>query len=282
MRPGGRRLIVRAALVATLAFAIASGPACRRRDDHAPPAPGAPAADPAAKALAQAARQEAACDVLVAAVADGTWVGTSGGAHRFVARCGRDPDVRAASRELQSFFLAAQPDCPPTVDVGGGPGVEFYDLLAAMDAARMAGFGNIGMSGASDLVAMFPAAPGAGDRAPPDCAAAALTVDARPSGEPIALEPPVFSGRALSGNDRTVVVSIDAETISVNGKAAAAVAASSLGLIPDLARALPPPADDLIVVVTGDRHVDAAIVLRVVRTLSASGHKDVRFALAPR
>jgi hypothetical protein len=53
-------------------------------------------------------------------------------------------------------------------------------------------------------------------------------------------------------------------------------------LIPDLARAIPPPADDLSIVVTGDRHVDAAIVLRVVRTLSASGHKDIRFAPAQR
>ena len=77
-------------------------------------------------------------------------------------------------------------------------------------------------------------------------------------------------------------VSVDAETIAVNGKAAAAVGASSLGLIPDLARALPPPATDPIVVVTGDRHLDAAIVARVVRTLSMSGYKDIRFALASR
>lgn len=223
--------------------------------------------------------------MLVAAVADGTWVGTSGGAHRFVARCGRDPDVRAASRELQSFLLAAQPDCPPTVDVGGGSGADFYDLLSAMDAARVAGFRHIGMSGASDLVAMFPAAPGAGDRAPPDCAPPVAPSDA-PAGYPIALElpPPDLHVSLDNGSQerRVAIVSIDAETISVNGKAAAPVAASSLGLIPDLARAIPPPAGDLIIVVTGDRHVDAAIVLRVVRTLSASGHKDVRFALAQR
>ena len=92
----------------------------------------------------------------------------------------------------------------------------------------------------------------------------------------------MYGNKALSEDqaERVVVVSVETETISVNGRPAAAVTASSLGLIPDLARALPAPTANPIVVVTGDRHLDAAIVARVVRTLSASGYKDIRFALA--
>jgi biopolymer transport protein ExbD len=214
---------------------------------------------------------------VIAAAPDGLWVGTAGGARRFVARCGRDPGVRAASRELHAFLLAVRDDdCAPSVDVGGAPGADFYDLLASMEAARQAGFGRIGMSGANDLIATFPAAPGAGDRAPPDCPPAAAAQ--------VALEAPVHGTRAL-GEDQAghpVIVSVESETISVNGKPASAVTASSLGLIPDLARALPSPAANPIVVITGDRHLDAAIVARVVRTLSASGYQDIRFALARR
>ena len=62
----------------------------------------------------------------------------------------------------------------------------------------------------------------------------------------------------------------------------ASTSAHELGLIPDLAKALPAPASDLSVVVTGDRHVHATLVIRVVRTLSASGFHDVKFMLADR
>ena len=278
---GGGRSSIRAIALVALA-------ACHGRDDRGTASAAGSASapeDPHARAAAEAARREAACHVVIAAVADGTWVGNASGAHRFVARCGRDQDVRAASRELQAFLLAGRDDCMPTVDVGGGAGVDFYDLLAAMDAAHMAGFASsrIGMSGASDLVATFPAAPGAGDRAPADCPPPEAPTDARPAGAPVPLEPPVYGSKASSDEQvtRVVVVSVETETISVNGKPAAAVTASSLGFIPDLARALPPPTADPIVVVVGDRHLDAAIVARVVRTLSASGYKDIRFALAP-
>jgi hypothetical protein len=141
------------------------------------------------------------------------------------------------------------------------------------------------MSGANDLVATFPAAPGAGDRAPADCPPPdGPPPDARPPGAPVPLEPPVFADKALSGDQlpTVVIVSIDTETISVADKPAAPVTESSLGVIPGLARALPPPAAKPTALVRGDRHVDAAIIARVVRTLSASGYKDIRFALAPR
>lgn len=221
------------------------------------------------------------CDVRIAAVKGGVWIAL-GEARRFVARCDRAIDVRAAANELRSFRLTIPDPCPPTVDVAGAPGADFEDLLASADAARMAGFSRIGMSGNAEVAAAFPDAPASRDLAPPAC-----PTEPPPPRDPRIVSddlPRPLDGRAATGEGvrRTAIVSVDAETISLDGKPVAASTASTLGLIPELARALPAPAPDLGVAIVAGRHVDATLILRVVRTLSMSGYQDLAFALRDR
>jgi hypothetical protein len=259
--------------VRTLALIVVAFAACGRRHDDTPgwrAAERAPAPKPAP------------CNVTIAAVKGGTWIAL-GEARRFVARCGHAIDMDGAARELASFRLAIDDPCPPTVEITGAPGADFEDLLASADAARMGGFSRIGMSSDAELAAAFPAEPAARDVAPPDC-----PTEPPPPRDPRAVSddlPRPLSGRATRGDAgprRMAVVSIDAETISVDGKPVAATTASTLGLIPELSRALPAPAPDLSIAVVADRHADAALVLRVVRTIAMSGHKDLAFALRDR
>ena len=54
-----------------------------------------------------------------------------------------------------------------------------------------------------------------------------------------------------------------------------------MGLIPELAKKLPAPAPDLHAVIAAPSTTDAAVIMRIVRTLSASGYKDVAYQLVP-
>lgn len=256
--------------VALIVIALA---ACDRRHDDTP---GWRAAEHAP------APRPTTCDVRIVAVKGGTWIALGDG-RRFIARCDHATDVSAAANELRAFRLTIPDPCPPTVEIGGAPGADFEDLLASADAARMAGFSRIGMSGNAELAAGFPDAPASRELAPPAC----------PTAPPPPRDPSVvgddlprpLGGRATAGGAaarRRAIVSVDAETISLDGKPVAATTASSLGLIPELARALPPPAPDLDVAIVAGRHVDAGLILRVVRTLSMSGFKDLAFALRDR
>ncbi|HTJ42701.1 MAG TPA: hypothetical protein VL463_11435 [Kofleriaceae bacterium] len=227
---------------------------------------------------ARAESNPPACDVSIVAAKNGTWIAL-GSARRFIARCDRAIDVDATANELEAFRLAIRDDCPPTVDIGGAPGADFEDLLASSDSARAAGFSRIGMSGNAELAAAFPDEPTARDVAPAACPATPPPPrDPRIVGDDM---PRPLDAKASAGNvttQRMAVVSVDAETISFNGKPVAASTSSSLGLIPDLARALPPPAADLSIAIVGDRRVDATLIMRVVRTISMSGHKRLAFA----
>src|SRR5215510_12775167 len=157
----------RAATSVVLAVALGAT-ACGRARDDAPAsgttsASGAPSprTDPAKRALREVAARPPSCAIAVEVVADGVWVGTESGARRFVARCGHELDIDAASHELQSFLLAMRDDCEPRfdVEVAGVHGTSYYDLLAGMDAARAAGFTRISMTGSTDLAVSFPDAP---------------------------------------------------------------------------------------------------------------------------
>ena len=240
---------------------------CGHHDDAPAPAPSAPRAP-----LIDAGSP---CDVIVAAVTDGLWVGTRAGARKLAGRCGPEPDWRAAGRALHDL-RAAGPDCAGSIEVGAGPGTTFVDLLFALDAVRLAGLPH-GHVGGPDPVGAFPATPAAADRVGSACPPPA---DAAPA-DPRAMPPgPRYGEKALSAEQfaRVIVVSIDAQGLrwqKPDGKAAGS------GGVAELLRALPPPAANPILAVWATRDFPAPPVVALARELAAAHYGDVRFSLAP-
>jgi hypothetical protein len=258
------------------ALALASG--CGRGDDRPAPNPFAPPPPPLIDAGSP-------CGVTILATVDGTWVGNRAGAHRFAARCGAVPDIDAVAHELARLRDAAG-NCLVETQAAAGPGTTYWDLLAALDALYVAGLPRHDLAPTDALG--FPASPAADDLLPPACPPPpGPPPDARPPGAPVPLEAafgvPLFGGRARAGSEVelvVVVVTVDAKTISWTTPSSEK-GGRPHGSIAELLHGLPPPAADLVVLVSADRELPAATVVPVARALAKAGYDKVGLSLAP-
>ncbi len=190
-----------------------------------------------------------ACDVPDLAMERGRMTLVSGPpAHRVTTRHDGTPDFAWLEARLTAE-KTAHPECG-AVEITGGRGVRYADVITAMDVSLKVGLMDVGLDTGDDL--------------------------SSPPGQ----EPPARprSGTEALRNAPVVIITKDELIFGSSRIAGVAEVAAGADFIEPLARALPPAVDHM-AILQADEATDMIVIVRAVRTLKRAGYNNVLFAV---
>jgi biopolymer transport protein ExbD len=218
--------------------------------------------------------------VAIYVTSEGTWIATGKDAASrcYAERKGGQLDLSWLEAELKQFVGLP---CLPTIELASEDEVLYKDVIHTMDVAVKVGLSEVGLSTVEELSAPMNDAT-ADKSTQAHCPATTIALESG-SAAPLRKPAPVLTGSGSDALAKAPVVIITRDEITVGGSRVASVKESTkgTGAFDELAKALPPARDGLLIL-QADESTPSVVIDRVVTTSKAAGFDNILFAVKKR